>query len=247
MMKKRVLSYFIAVVAICVIGSVAASAQRVPDNEAIYNAINDPASPYYYPSLMLRYENGDTTLTLDDYYYLYYGFAFQDRYKPTDPIHGTDEILAVFERNNNPDVPDALEIIRYAKQVMQQDPFSPNNINYLTYAYGIIGDTINERINADRFDKIYKTIESSGKGTIEKSPWHILWFSHANDLLAINGFEVDKRTIVSRSTEYITVRDNDQGAKGFYFDFTRLYWKKPDDMPEVNKGNGFLLNGIKLR
>lgn len=245
-MKKMIVKYLFALGAICALGAEFVSAQRTPDNGAISAAISDVSSPYYYPSLMLRYENGDTTLTLDDYHYLYYGFAFQDRYKPTDPVRGTDEILAVFERNNNPGKEEALEIIRYAKQVMEQDPFSLNNINYLTYAYGVIGDTINERINADRFEKIYSTIESSGKGTAEKSPWHILWFSHANDLLATKGFEVDKRTIVSRSTEYIEVKKNDMGAKGFYFDFTRLYWKKPEDMPEVKKGNGFLLNGIRI-
>ena len=59
--------------------------QRVPDNEEILAEIIDGESPHYYPHLMERYMAGDTTLTLDDYYYLYYGFVYDDNYRPLEP------------------------------------------------------------------------------------------------------------------------------------------------------------------
>jgi hypothetical protein len=241
------MKYFLVFALALAVGVVSSRAQQAPDNDAILAAINDGSSPYYYPSLMLRYGNGDRSLTADDYRYLYYGFAFQSRYNPTATVIGTDDIWTVLERSPEPDAEAAGDIIRFARQVMMQDPFSPSNVNYLTFAYAVLGDTINERVNADRFDKILSTIESSGTGLSEKSPWHILWFSHANDMLAAKGFEIRKRIVVSRSVEYIEVEKNDQGVKGFYFDFSRIYWKKPEDTPKKEKGNGFLLNGIRIR
>lgn len=78
----------------------AAQAQQAPDDEDIFARTLDEASPYYYPSLMMRYRAGDTTLTATDYYYLYYGYAFSENYRPLRPIKAEDDMLAVLERIN---------------------------------------------------------------------------------------------------------------------------------------------------
>ncbi len=243
----RYLLSFAVITLMCSVFHTAYGQMNVPDNDKIAATIADATSPYYYPALMLRYQAGDTTLTAQDYHYLYYGYAFQDKYQPLEPIIWTDDIYAVFERGDTLDREGAVEILSLAKRVMDQDPFSPSNINYMTYAYAILGDTLNERISADRFSKIAATIEASGSGLTEKSPWHVLWFSHAADIMTIRGYEAVRRNIISRSVEYVRVAPNDDNVKGFYVDYSRLYWKRPETKPEVNSGSGFLLNGIKLK
>ena len=52
------------------------SAAKVPVESDIKARIEDPASGQYYPNLRLRYEQADSTLTADDYHYLYYGYAY---------------------------------------------------------------------------------------------------------------------------------------------------------------------------
>ena len=64
----------------------ALAAAKVPDEEDIQNKTMDAESPFYYPSLMMRYNAGDETLTDEDYHYLYYGYAYQESYKPLDSI-----------------------------------------------------------------------------------------------------------------------------------------------------------------
>ena len=243
----RYLLSFVAATLLFFVSNTANGQMNVPDNDKIAKVISDATSPYYYPALMLRYQAGDTTLTAQDYHYLYYGYAFQDKYQPLEPIIWTDKIYLVFERGDTLDSEGAVEILSLAKRVMEQDPFSPSNINYMTYAYAILGDTLNERINAERFSKIVATIEASGSGLTEKSPWHVLWFSHAADIMTIRGYEAVRRNIISRSVEYVRVAPNDDDVKGFYVDYSRLYWKRPETKPEVNSGEGFLLNGIKLK
>lgn len=205
-------------------------AQNAPDNEDILAKTIDPDSPYYYPSLMLRYTNGDETLSEKDYYYLYYGYAYSDSYRPLESIPAEMKVLEVLERSqDDPTVYDMQEMIRYAGEVMKADPFSPSNLNLLVYAYGMIGDTVNERLNYDRMNKVLATIRNSGTGLTESSPMHVLRFSHASDLLGSYGLEVTNRMIVSRTAEYISVsQDGRPQRKGYYFDYSRVYWRKPD-------------------
>ena len=54
---------------------------KVPDEEDILNNIMNISSPYYYTGLMMRYNNLEK-LSEEDYHYLYYGYAYQDEYKP---------------------------------------------------------------------------------------------------------------------------------------------------------------------
>lgn len=240
-MKKAVLLFLVSIAVAPLIGV----AQRVPDNDNILKAIINSESPYYYPSLMMRYEVGDTTLTLDDYHYLYYGYAYQDSYKPLESIPAEDKLLMLLEAGE-PTEGGAYELIDYAKEVMKYDPFSPKNINFLTYAYMTVGDEENARINADRFGKILTTIESSGTGLRENSPWHVLWFSHATDVIGSRDLKIGSRTVRSRTVEYVSLQKRDGNVKGYYFDFGRMYWKRPEKPQKEKRVDGFKINGIQV-
>lgn len=248
-MRKLILN--IGMFVSCLSVSAAAFSQNAPDNDDIFEQTINNASPYYYPALMLRYSAGDTTLTQEDYHYLYYGYAFSDDYKPLAAITAEDMVLMSLEKANaDPGYDNMRDIIRYATEVMKYDPFSPSNLNFLAYAYGAIGDTVNEKINYDRLTKVLGAIEDSGTGITEKSPMHVLRFSHAVDVLGTMGLSVDKRLVVSRTTEYITVSDEKghKPAKGYYFDYSRIYWGKPEDAPQKErrwKINDYPLGGFK--
>ena len=71
----------------------ALAAAKVPDEDNIIDRTMDSESPYYYPALMLRYNAGDATLTDEDYHYLYYGYAYQDDYKPLATNPDLDKML----------------------------------------------------------------------------------------------------------------------------------------------------------
>lgn len=206
-----------------------AMAQRVPDNEAILARTIDNSSPYYYPRLMERYIHGDTTLTADEYHHLYYGFAFADNYRPLENDPARIDVLEVFVATETPDSTQLLRVIEAAERLMHSDPFSPQNLNILTFAYGKLGDERMERICYDRFTKVMQTIESSGAGRREDSPWHVLTFQHAADFTAWRGGEINNRQVRSRSVEYIQLRVKDaDGNRGYFFDFSRVYMKRPE-------------------
>ena len=225
----------------------AAGQLRVPDEEDVLARTIDQNSKWYYPELMMRYVGGDTTLTVEDYHYLYYGYAYDANYRPLDNIPDNSEVLELLRGVGEQGATrsQAQLLLEAAKDVMLVDPFSPSNINVMTFAYGILGDTLNERISADRFNKIVATIEASGTGLKENSPMHVLRHEHVNDLLLSKGLHIVNRTVRSTKVEYFQVQRNGRNAKGYFFNFERIYWKRPEMIPEREKSN-WMINGIPL-
>ena len=210
---------------------------QTPDDDAIRAEVFNPGSQYYYAPLLSRYMKGDTTLTAADYHHLYYGFAMQDQYRPLDPIPAEVDVLTIFDRAGlEMTKEDAEKVVFYGEQVMLRDPFSPTNINFMTYAYGVLGDAEKERISASRMAGVLGVIASSGDGLKENTPWHVIFFSHVNDFLGTKGLAARSRRVVTRSVEYVTLAEPDRKVKGYYFDFGRAYSKPPEVMPEKQKG-----------
>ena len=220
---------------------------QAPDNEAILKAILDIDSPLYYPVLMTRYRAGDTTLTLNDYRHLYYGYAWQPEYKPFETPSADFKLLEEFDHGlDSLTTEDCERIIKFANEVMKTEPFHPSTVNFLAFAYGALGDTLNERINYHRLNMLLETIRSSGTGIRENSPWHILYYSDATDVLASMNLLYGKNTVVSRTTEYFPLHQRNGKIRGYYFNFERIYWYRPDKLPE-KKPTGWGINGIPLK
>ncbi len=237
----------LALCLLIVLSQVSSTWAKVPDEEDILAKILAADSPYYYPSLMMRYMGGDTTLTDDDYHYLYYGYAYDPGYRPLETAPSSDAIMEILASSGGHETSQqqARRIVEAAEEIMKADPFSPQNINFMTYAYGILGDTVQAAVNADRFAKIIRTIESSGSGLKESEPKHVLRTEHAADVLAARGLNILNRQVRTRSVEYIRLAEKDGNTKGYYFDFGRMYRKAPESAPAKKPGR-WQLNGFPL-
>ena len=235
-----------------VIGLSATMAQtttpRVPDNDDILRRTIDADSPYHIDRLLTKYLTGDENLTSEEYHYLYYGYAYSDNYRQLEPIPAEDRVLMVMEEiMKEPTEVRMLRLVDAGLEVMERDPFSPKNLNLLAFAYGSLGDSINERKCYDRLEGVLKTIENSGTGAKESSPMHVLMFSHAADVLYARGLEIKNREIVSRTCEYIflTMKDKN-GSLGYYFDFSRVYWVRSEES-ELPQKRGWMINDMPLK
>lgn len=207
---------------------------KVPDEDDIVARTFDASSPYYYTGLMMRYQAGDSTLTDTDYHYLYYGYAYQDEYKPlgTDPDLDRMLLLAAGLDPDRPAVETLEGIVAAGEASLRRDPFSPKVLNMMAYAYGALGNKTQEKAYFDRMNGVLRAILASGDGLTQKSPRHILMFDHALDALTAEGLSYGKSRIISRTVEFVplTVPYLVEGKKrrGFYFDFGRIYWNKPE-------------------
>ncbi len=222
---------------------------RVPDEDDIIAQTLDTASPYYYTNLMLKYRNGDEPLSDTEYYYLYYGYLYQEDYRPFTENKALDGMFAIMS-GIDPDKPTVGQLealIERGIEAMELDPFSPKVLNMLAYAYGALDDPRREQLYFDHLNGILRAIESSGTGRKEESPWHILMFSHAYDLLASKGYSYNEARIISRTTEFVPLtKKTEDRVKGFYFDYSRVYRNKPDDV-SFKRDRTWQFNNLKPR
>ena len=216
--------------------SIPLSAQQevvVPTEEEILSNTLNTSSPYYYTNLMLKYRIGAESLTAEEYFYLYYGYFFSDEYRPFVENKAFDDLMDVMSglNPNEPTVGQLELIVERGVASLEVDPFSPKVLNILAYAYGALGDGTREQLYFDHLNGILGAINSSGTGLKEESPKHILMFSHAYDLLASQGYTYNEARIISRTVEYIPLTSKSHNSiKGFYFDYSRIYSRKPDDV-----------------
>lgn len=218
-----------------------ASAQA-PDNEKIEVAIHNSSSPFYYPPLMDRYYQGDPKLTLEDYRHLYYGYIYQPEYNPYASVPEADSIVMILMREPDLMPEDYRKLIRYGNTVLEYDPFSPRILNLLTYAYGVAGDEENEKKSAMRFDHVIDAILSTGEGNKESSPWHIIHFTHAQDVLDQFGLQYKRPIVISRTVELFQLFKREGRTRGYYFDFSRIYTRRPDEQPSTPKERRWQIN-----
>lgn len=224
---------------------------KVPDEDDILKNITDTSSPYYYTNLMMRYNNLDK-LTEDDYHYLYYGYAYQDEYKPLATNPAVEQLYeSLMGLDTEAPAPEEMHhVISMCNEAMKIDPFNPTVLNMLVFAYGALGDREKEEGYFRHLNGILETIKSSGDGRNDKSPMHIIMFSHAVDLVSSMGLAGKRAEIVSRNVEYIPLAEPrktpDGKLRGFYFDYSRIYRNKPDDV-SFKKKRTWQFNNLKPR
>ncbi|MBR4046455.1 MAG: DUF4919 domain-containing protein [Alistipes sp.] len=205
----------------------------VPTEDEILSHTLDTSSPYYYTNLMLKYRSGTEQLTADEYYYLYYGYYFSDEYRPFVENKAFDALMEVMAGLDpqQPTIGQLEILVERGAEALEVDPFSPKVLNIMAYAYGALGDKEREVLYFNYLNGILGAIERSGTGLKEESAWHILMFSHAYDLLASKEYNYNEARIISRSVEFVPLRGKSHdGIKGFYFDYSRIYSNKPDDV-----------------
>uniref|UniRef100_UPI00405720DF DUF4919 domain-containing protein n=1 Tax=Alistipes sp. TaxID=1872444 RepID=UPI00405720DF len=209
---------------------VASAVAGTPNNDRIFAEITNVDSPFYYPNLMLRYKEGKP-MTDNEYHHLYYGYAFQPSYKPLEANPSMTRIQEIMARISidTPSVRDIDELIAAGIAAMEYDPFSPTLLNILTYAYGAAGDRVRELAYSEHMRGILRCIEQSGDGLKERTPMHIIMFSHGLDYIASKNINHLKGRIISRTVEFVPFDFPKNKVKGYYFDYSRVYWNKPEN------------------
>ena len=217
--------------AVLVMAALQSIRAAVPDNDDIYAKTADAESPYYYPNLMMRFREWTTPMGVEEMHYLYYGYAFYESYKPIDSDPYYTRVMEIMSKLaiEEPLVSDLDELIMTAAQSLEHDPFSPQMLNIMAYAYGALGDKEREKAYFDKCNAILRVIETSGDGLKEKTPMHIIMFSHALDLIASKGWSYGESRVISRNVEYVPFETAHNKVKGYYFDFSRIYWNKPEN------------------
>ncbi len=201
-------------------------AQEVPYNkvdfEKIRKAISDSSSLLYYPRMMGRLKHNDTTLTLEEYRHLYYGYTFQDQYEPR--WHSRQsEILNSYYAKDSLNSADCDSIIKYAKLSIEENPFDLRQIKMLAFAYHLKEDeTMSVKIYLNRIGLI-DAILSSGDGRECESGFTVISTSHEYEILQVYNLEMKKQSLSKDwHCDHLTIETPSHKTDDIYFDIWRL-------------------------
>jgi len=156
---------------------------KTPDYEMIRSDIQDSTGRYFYPQLLKRYLSYDTTLTIDDYRHLYYGYIFQESYKPNWESPNDKKVADIWE-NTKWSQKDRDEIIVLSNQSLNYFPFDLRNINWLVGGYSLKGDYRKAKMESIRFAGLLKAIMSSGDGKKCETGIHLISVFHEKVIVA---------------------------------------------------------------
>lgn len=211
---------------------------KVPNYDSLNVNIHKADSPNYYPKIFERYMNGDTTLTLDNYHHLYYGYTFNINYNPlvVNPLE--DSLMMVMARNRDskfisPEIFNDVE--RVALKSLYYNPFDINVLNILTFINQMSGNDLAARQYSDKVRKIKEVILSSGDGTSKNSPFHVISRREEDSILGSLGVEFVKRSYVTVDIEYFLLKNRYNGSKGLFFDIGRMWTKAPQERKKPEK------------
>jgi len=178
---------------------------------------------------MDRYNNGDTTLSLNDYRHLYYGYSFQSRYDPWRKSDHIDVLKPIYAKPSLSQS-DCDTIIKYATQSISEFPFDIRQINMLGYAYHLKGNDSLGVMWARKVQGIFGAILSTGDGRSCATGFNVISVAHEYDILRAFELEMTMQALSNDShCDYITVKNRNQETDFIYFDIWRTLQVKMKD------------------
>ncbi|AWW30499.1 hypothetical protein DN752_10390 [Echinicola strongylocentroti] len=188
-----------------------------PNYETIEVAVKDSSSPMYYPRLLGRFEDGDTTLTIAETRHLYYGFVFHPSYSLDSGFAKMDSLELILQKQDH-DKSDLRNIIAYGNEVLRQDPFELNVMNYQLYALEILQDSARYAKVLFKIEMVCETLMSSGDGSSSENAFYVIHPNHITVLLHALGLRSGEERRSIGHYDYLELAANDIGLEGLYFD-----------------------------
>jgi len=201
-----------------------------PDYQLIGRQIHSSKSSFFYPTLMARYAECDTTLTLEEYRILYYGYVLQEDYVPYQEEN--QEVLRARLRlaRSGASLPDCQEAISVAEKALLNNPFDLPSLSILPICYLQLGDSLRYQLWNGKLHGVLEAIRSSGDGESVQTAMHVINVEHEYEILNRMGLELDQIEVVAgQQTDFVRVKENTENIKGIYFNFgacAKYYRKK---------------------
>jgi hypothetical protein len=194
------------------------------DFKQIRSAVAKKKSALYYPVLFDRYQNNDTTLTREEFRYLYYGFTFQEEYQPY-AIHDAEDAVSNRLKKDTLTVADFSIIYSQCREILELHPFRTRFLLVAAVACSQMGNAEEATLYYYKYHSILSAILSSGDGATEQSAWSIAFISDEYELIRLLGFTPSgkQKMLAESRCDFISVESNEYAIEGFYFDISRPF------------------------
>ncbi|MCH5214427.1 MAG: DUF4919 domain-containing protein [Muribaculaceae bacterium] len=192
-----------------------------PDLDEIRTATLDPSGKYYFPKLMAKYQRNDTTMTQEEFRYLYLGYMFQEDYDPyrTSPYSSMTDSLRLKTEHSKAEID---TIRKYAEKALLDNPFDLRQMSFLVHVLKERRKDMSAKIWEYRLEHLLGAIKSTGTGDDEENAWYVIYPMHEYDMVQLLGYEAVDMDYIEPGFDYLKVQPDGtikhrSPAKGFYF------------------------------
>lgn len=213
-----------------------------PDLEKIKQETLDPASRFYFPKLMAKYNRNDTTMTNEEYRHFYLGYMFQEDYDPyrMSPYSGVTDELRMKATHTKEEID---TIRKYAELSLRDNPFDLRQMSFLVHVLKEKRKDMSAKIWEYRLEHLLGAIKSTGTGEDIENAWYVIYPMHEYDMVQLLGYEAVDARFYDPGYDYLLVnpepetkrRLRDKTAEGFYFNVEvpqSQYELKHPEVPE---------------
>lgn len=188
-----------------------------PDYKKIEKAVKTETSNLYYPKLLERYMQADTSLTLDEKRHLYFGYTHHADYSPYGISDFEDSLRVVFKKNKITDY-DLEDVLKFSDSILSEYPLDLKVMNYKLYAYDELRDETGFVKTMIQVNALVDAILSSGDGLAKETAFYVINTSDEYFMLNVLGFQFGGKQRLIEHYDYLTVGKNEHDIEGFYFD-----------------------------
>ncbi len=192
-----------------------------PSYKQIKKEIDNIESPLFYGKLMARYEQGDSTMTIEEQRHLYYGYVYQPNYNPIDDTEYNTLISSIIGKGYF-QAGDTDKVKEYANLLLSSDPFNMRALNALLLVYAEENNASLYRKTAIKRNIVERAIVSSGDGISKKTRYYVIKVAHEYDILPFLGFTYGGSERFEKRCKCNSVKlgQNHFGIERLYFDIT---------------------------
>jgi len=193
---------------------------EAPNYEIIKKAIEDKKSESYYPKLLKRMQENDTTLVLAEYRNLYFGYVFQKEYHPYS-VNPLGDKLQKFYTSETLGDKEYDEFIKLATLSLKENPFDLKVMNFLGYVYHLKGNTDMAQRVSFTFQNIVHALFSSGDGFACDTAFHVISVNDEYVLLSMLEISSESQALIG-NCDYLAFEKGKYKFDGLYFNISKL-------------------------
>ena len=209
---------------------------RKVDFDKVKEITLNPKADFYYPKLQKWFSGSDTTMSLEAFRDLYYGYVFQEDYNPFRQSQFSTVVEQLYYKQpHSRQECDSIE--KYADLSLKDNMFDLDQMQYYIYVLKEKKKYTRAAVEQFKLDNIIAAIMSSGKGTKDE-PWVVISPLHEYNIVNFLGYIAVNHTEMGHGIDYIAVKKKGKSrTEGFYFDVSRMWQeaqrKFPDEITSI--------------
>lgn len=191
-----------------------------PDYEQIKQNVEDTESHLYYSKLWDRFQEGDSTMSIEEKRHLYYGYVFNSNYSPYTSTHDYKRANAILDKDT-PTKKEWEELVSLYNKSLKSEPF---NLRYLIYqrtAYNSLNKPEEAKRNLQKIYNIMDALDSTGDGLTKETAIHVIGVYSEYDYLFLNKMAAESQSLIDGIFDVLSLQANENGIDEMWFDVSQ--------------------------